>query len=106
MLPAGGGERGGLRAVRGLGGMQFEAGGPMSRFSCRSVTRCPMASSTARIGPPYKASVRWIDPVTKERPSKSEFAETEQEALAWIDTMKRLPPRRVVGHGRQEDRGP
>lgn len=39
---------------------------------------------------PYRARVRWVDPVTKKRPSKSDALETEDEAKAWIDNLKRL----------------
>jgi hypothetical protein len=38
---------------------------------------------------PYRARVRWIDPSTKKRPSKSEQFATEDEAWAWIEDMKR-----------------
>jgi integrase len=38
---------------------------------------------------PYRARVRWVEPSTKKRPSKSEQFATEDEATAWIDGMKR-----------------
>jgi integrase len=38
---------------------------------------------------PYRARVRWVDPSTKKRPSKSEQFATDDEAAAWIDGMKR-----------------
>jgi integrase len=38
---------------------------------------------------PYRARVRWVEPSTKKRPSKSEQFATEAEATAWIDGMKR-----------------
>lgn len=38
---------------------------------------------------PYRARVRWVDPVTKKRPSKSEQFASEDEALSWIDAMKK-----------------
>jgi hypothetical protein len=38
---------------------------------------------------PYRARVRWVDPTTKKRPSRSEQFATEDEAKAWIDSMKR-----------------
>ena len=38
---------------------------------------------------PYRARVRWIDPVSKRRKSKSESVRTPEEAQAWIDTMMR-----------------
>lgn len=37
---------------------------------------------------PYKARVRWIDPVTHRRKSLSESAETADTAEAWIDLMR------------------
>lgn len=37
---------------------------------------------------PYRARVRWIDPSTKERHSKSEQFATDDEASEWIDGMK------------------
>lgn len=37
---------------------------------------------------PYRARVRWVDPSTKERHSKSEQFATEDEASEWIDGMK------------------
>jgi integrase len=39
---------------------------------------------------PYKARVRWIDPATGGRPSKSESFATEVAAQSWIDTLQRL----------------
>lgn len=38
---------------------------------------------------PYRARVRWVDPTTKKRPSKSEQFATEDEASDWIDGIKR-----------------
>ena len=38
---------------------------------------------------PYRARVRWIDPVSKRRKSKSESVRTPEEAQAWIETMMR-----------------
>nr|WP_086864336.1 site-specific integrase [Amycolatopsis lexingtonensis] len=38
---------------------------------------------------PYRARVRWIDPVTKRRPSKSEAFASEDEARDWITRMER-----------------
>src|SRR6266536_3025176 len=38
---------------------------------------------------PYKARVRWIDPTTKQRRSKSEAFGTPEEAQAWVDGMER-----------------
>lgn len=38
---------------------------------------------------PFKARVRWIDPVTKKRPSLSEPFESREEAEAWIDRLIR-----------------
>ena len=37
---------------------------------------------------PYRARVRWMNPSTKKRLSKSEQFATEDEAIAWIDGMK------------------
>lgn len=39
---------------------------------------------------PYRARVRWIDPVTKKRPSKSESFDTEDEANGWVEKLKKL----------------
>lgn len=36
---------------------------------------------------PYRARVRWVDPTTKRRPSKSTSMATPEEAQAWIDAM-------------------
>jgi hypothetical protein len=38
---------------------------------------------------PFRARVRWIDPVTKRRVSKSEAFETEEEAVNWIGGLRR-----------------
>jgi integrase len=38
---------------------------------------------------PFKARVRWTDPVTKKRPSVSEPFETREEAEAWIARLER-----------------
>ena len=38
---------------------------------------------------PFRARVRWIDPDTGKRLSLSKGCETEEEASAWIDDMKR-----------------
>lgn len=38
---------------------------------------------------PYRARVRWIDPVTRRRRSLSESVDTPEEAAAWIDSMRR-----------------
>lgn len=38
---------------------------------------------------PYKARVRWMDPTTRTRESTSESFETDDEANAWVDRMKR-----------------
>lgn len=48
---------------------------------------------------PYKARVRWNDPTTGDRRSKSHSTETPEEAQEWIDGMIRAangginPPR-------------
>src|SRR4051812_32778073 len=36
---------------------------------------------------PYRARARWVDPVTRQRPSKSESFATPEAAQAWIDAM-------------------
>jgi len=36
---------------------------------------------------PYRARVRWVDPATRRRKSKSESARTPEAAQAWIDSM-------------------
>jgi hypothetical protein len=38
---------------------------------------------------PYHARVRWIDPVTRRRMSKSESVGSQEAAQAWIDGMRR-----------------
>lgn len=38
---------------------------------------------------PYRARVRWIDPVTRTRRSKSESVDTPEAAQAWIEAMER-----------------
>jgi integrase len=38
---------------------------------------------------PYRARVRWVDPVTKRRHSKSEQTATVEAAQAWLDSMAR-----------------
>lgn len=38
---------------------------------------------------PYRARVRWTDPVTKRRKSKSESVKTREAADEWIEGMKR-----------------
>lgn len=38
---------------------------------------------------PYRARVRWIDPVSKKRLSKSESVATPEEAAAWIEAMEK-----------------
>jgi hypothetical protein len=38
---------------------------------------------------PFRARVRWIDPVTQRRVSKSEAFETEEEAINWIGGLRR-----------------
>ncbi|WP_235096663.1 hypothetical protein [Amycolatopsis decaplanina] len=37
---------------------------------------------------PYKARVRWVDPVTKKRPSKSESVAEEDEARKWLERIE------------------
>lgn len=38
---------------------------------------------------PFRARVRWTDPATGRRPSRSQHYETWDEAEAWIDSMRR-----------------
>ena len=38
---------------------------------------------------PYRARVRWVDPASKRRTSRSESADTPEAAQAWIDAMMR-----------------
>ena len=38
---------------------------------------------------PYRARVRWVDPVTRDRKSKSESVDTPESAQAWIEVMER-----------------
>ena len=39
---------------------------------------------------PYRARVRWIEPTTRKRRSKSEAFSTESAAQGWIETLQRL----------------
>jgi integrase len=39
---------------------------------------------------PYRARVRWIDPTTKRRRSKSQACSSEQAALDWIEAIRRV----------------
>lgn len=39
---------------------------------------------------PFRARVRWVDPATKRRRSKSDMFATEDEARAWLDTIRKL----------------
>jgi integrase len=39
---------------------------------------------------PYRARVRWIDPATKRRKSKSQACSSEQAALDWIEAIRRI----------------
>jgi integrase len=39
---------------------------------------------------PYRARVRWIDPATKCRKSKSQACSSEQAALDWIEAIRRV----------------
>jgi hypothetical protein len=38
----------------------------------------------------YRARVRWIDPTTKRRKSKSQACSSEQAALDWIEAIRRV----------------
>lgn len=46
-----------------------------------------------RSGKPFRARLRWTNPLTKQRDSKSEVFETEDLAQDWIDRMKELARR-------------
>jgi integrase len=39
---------------------------------------------------PYRARVRWIDPATKRRKSKSQACSSERAALDWIEAIRRV----------------
>jgi hypothetical protein len=39
---------------------------------------------------PYRARVRWIDPATKRRKSKSQACSSERAVLDWIDAIRRV----------------
>jgi integrase len=39
---------------------------------------------------PYRARVRWIDPATKRRKSKSQACSSERAALDWIEAIRRI----------------
>ena len=40
---------------------------------------------------PYRARVRWVDPTTNRRKSKSAHVNTPEAAQAWIDALSGLP---------------
>ncbi|GGV37176.1 integrase [Kitasatospora herbaricolor] len=44
---------------------------------------------------PFRARVRWTDPRTKKRPSRSEAFETEEDALGWIERMRKAASRGI-----------
>ena len=44
---------------------------------------------------PFRARVRWVDPVTKKRSSKSEAFETRDAAVDWVTRMGRAAARGV-----------
>ncbi|MFG1795833.1 tyrosine-type recombinase/integrase [Nocardia sp. NPDC049149] len=46
-----------------------------------------------RSGKPFRARLRWTNPLTKQRDSKSEVFETEDLAQTWIDQMMQLARR-------------
>lgn len=39
---------------------------------------------------PYRARVRWFDPATETRRTKSQACSSEESALAWIEAMRRM----------------
>jgi integrase len=45
---------------------------------------------------PHRARVRWIDPQTKKRLSRSEMLPTEEAAQAWIDRMRKAASRGIT----------
>jgi hypothetical protein len=45
---------------------------------------------------PYRARVRWTDPSTKKRHSRSEAFATDDEAQAWLKRMERAASRGVT----------
>ncbi len=47
-----------------------------------------LSTSVERRGNGYLARVRWTDPQTKKRPSRSEFVETTDQAEAFFETMR------------------
>ena len=55
----------------------------------RSGYRSVVASSIDR-PQPFRARVRWIDPTTGQRRSKSETFDKESAALAWIEGVQQL----------------
>ncbi len=44
---------------------------------------------------PFRARVRWTDPATKSRPSKSESFDTRDEAENWVERIKAAAARNV-----------
>jgi site-specific recombinase XerC len=44
---------------------------------------------------PYRARVRWVDPITKKRSSKSEAFDTRDAAIDWVTRMERAAARGV-----------
>ncbi|MGW7291861.1 site-specific integrase [Streptomyces xiamenensis] len=45
---------------------------------------------------PYRARVRWVDPDTKQRPSRSAAFDDEDQAREWIDRMRKAARRGVT----------
>ena len=44
---------------------------------------------------PFRARVRWVNPVTKKRSSKSEAFDTRDAAVDWVTRMERTAARGV-----------
>ncbi|MFD0261776.1 tyrosine recombinase XerC [Kitasatospora indigofera] len=44
---------------------------------------------------PYRARVRWVDPITKQRPSRSMVFLTQDEAQAWLDRITKAASRGI-----------
>ncbi|MFC0112623.1 tyrosine-type recombinase/integrase [Kibdelosporangium aridum] len=44
---------------------------------------------------PYRARARWVDPVTKRRPSRSESFDNKHDAKGWLDRIQRAAARGI-----------
>src|SRR5687767_7272621 len=56
-------------------------------------TGVPLSSDVEFLGPgrskPFRARVRWVDPTTRRRRSKSECVASEEAAQRWLDGVAR-----------------